>query len=178
MNILKLLYFDTSKIYMKGGSNNNKGNNSSNNSNNKGNNSNNKGNNSNNKGNNSDNKGNNSNNNSNSNNKGNNSNNKGNNSNNNSNNSNNNSNSNSKKNDRIDDESSSDEKSLLSAKFEIFNELKIIVVNIYTWLKDGLLTWVLIPILFGSVAPAMPFFIFMAIMFAMLKFLMGIFRNL
>ena len=78
----------------------------------------------------------------------------------------------------LDDEYSGNEKSLLSSQFEIFEEFKTVFINTYNWMKDGLLTWVLIPIMFGSVAPAMPFLIFMAIMFAIMKFLMGIIRNL
>ena len=78
----------------------------------------------------------------------------------------------------LENEYSGNEKSLLSSQFEIFEEFKTVFINTYNWMKDGLLTWVLIPIMFGSVAPAMPFLIFMAIMFAIMKFLMGILRNL
>ena len=141
MDIVKLLYFDTSNTNMSGGANNKPSNNKP--SNNKP--SNNKP--SNNKGANNTNPINNS---------------KG---------TNNSSNS-------LENEYSGNEKSLLSSQFEIFEEFKTVFINTYNWMKDGLLTWVLIPIMFGSVAPAMPFLIFMAIMFAIMKFLMGILRNL
>ena len=183
MDIVKLLYFDTTNN-MIGGSANNKGTvnnkNGSNNNNgidNKGTSNNNNGNANNNKGNANNNKGNANNNKGNANNnKGNANNNKGN-ANNNKGNANNNKGNNNVDN-SLENEYSGNEKSLLSSQFEIFEELKTVFINTYNWLKDGLLTWVLIPIMFGSVAPAMPFLIFMAIMFAIMKFLMGIFRNL
>ena len=44
--------------------------------------------------------------------------------------------------------------------------------------KSFILGYFIIPIMFGSFAPALPFFVVMAAMFAMLKYLMGFFRKL
>jgi hypothetical protein len=61
--------------------------------------------------------------------------------------------------------------------FDIIIIIKETFKNVYEWLKSGIMTWILIPILFGSVAPAIPFLIFMAVMFGVLKYLMGHLRN-
>jgi len=61
--------------------------------------------------------------------------------------------------------------------YNIITRIKEVFKNVTEWLKSGIMTWILIPILFGSVAPAIPFLIFMAVMFGVLKFLMGYLRN-
>jgi hypothetical protein len=44
--------------------------------------------------------------------------------------------------------------------------------------KSFILGYFIIPVMFGSFAPALPFFVVMAAMFAILKYLMGFFRKL
>ena len=53
-----------------------------------------------------------------------------------------------------------------------------IIVNNVKNIKNFFIGWILVPIMFGSFAPAMPFFIVMAAMFAVVKYLMGFFRKL
>ena len=48
----------------------------------------------------------------------------------------------------------------------------------YKKFKNFILGYFIIPIMFGSFAPALPFFVVMAAMFAMLKYLMRFFRKL
>lgn len=59
--------------------------------------------------------------------------------------------------------------------------LKMVMETIQTYYKNisgFLMGWVLGPIIFASFAPAMPFLIVMAGMFAILKYIMGFFRKL
>jgi hypothetical protein len=44
--------------------------------------------------------------------------------------------------------------------------------------KSFILGYFIIPVMFGSFAPALPFFVVMAAMFAIMKYLMGFFRKL
>ncbi len=53
-----------------------------------------------------------------------------------------------------------------------------ILRDTYKKFKNFILGYLIIPIMFGSFAPALPFFVVMAAMFAMLKYLMGFFRKL
>ena len=45
-------------------------------------------------------------------------------------------------------------------------------------LKGGLITYIVAPLIFASVAPTLPLFLFMAGLFAILRFLMGILKKL
>ena len=59
--------------------------------------------------------------------------------------------------------------------------LEMIMDTIKTYYKNVsgfLMGWVLGPIIFASFAPAMPFLLVMAGMFAILKYIMGFFRKL
>ena len=67
------------------------------------------------------------------------------------------------------------EVSLLS---DFGNSIMETVSDTYKKLKKFILGYFIIPIMFGSFAPALPFFVVMAAMFAVLKYLMGFFRKL
>ena len=67
------------------------------------------------------------------------------------------------------------EVSLLS---DFGNSIMESVSDTYKKLKNFILGYFIIPIMFGSFAPALPFFVVMAAMFAVLKYLLGFFRKL
>ena len=70
------------------------------------------------------------------------------------------------------------EKSLGSAWGDMWGDIINIVKDVYGGFKNTLFNWILVPLLFGSILPALPFFLVMAVMFSVIKYLMGFFRKL
>jgi hypothetical protein len=66
----------------------------------------------------------------------------------------------------------------ISELSEFATMIIVVVKDNYKKFKNFLLGYFVIPIMFGSFAPALPFFVVMAAMFAILKYFMGIFRKL
>ena len=61
---------------------------------------------------------------------------------------------------------------------DLYELVKTTIINVYEWLKGGLMNWIVVPIVFGSFAPAMPFMIVMALLFGIMKYFVDIFRKL
>lgn len=68
-----------------------------------------------------------------------------------------------------------EEKSLFG---EFGDSIMETVRDTYKKFKNFILGYFIIPIMFGSFAPALPFFVVMAALFAIMKYLMGFFRKL
>ena len=61
---------------------------------------------------------------------------------------------------------------------DLYEMIKKTIINVYEWLKGGIMNWIVVPIVFGSFAPAMPFMFFMALLFGVMKYFVNIFRKL
>lgn len=61
---------------------------------------------------------------------------------------------------------------------EIFNKIKDAIIISYKWMLSGVMTWVVIPVMFASVAPSVPFLGVMAALAATMKYIIWHFRKL
>jgi hypothetical protein len=60
----------------------------------------------------------------------------------------------------------------------IVNEIKTAAIIAITWIKSKIMFWIVVPVLFASLSPAIPFFGVMAFMAATMKYFMWHFRKL
>ena len=71
-----------------------------------------------------------------------------------------------------------EDESLMDEMGNFWAEIVEIVKDNFKRVYNVFIGWVLTPIMFGSVAPALPFFLVMGVLFAIFKFLMQFFRKL
>ena len=71
-----------------------------------------------------------------------------------------------------------EDESLMDEIGNFWAEIVEIVKDNFKRVYNVFIGWVLTPIMFGSVAPALPFFLVMGVLFAIFKFLMQFFRKL
>ena len=60
----------------------------------------------------------------------------------------------------------------------LFTEIKEAVIYALKSIQQFGVNWILVPVLFASVSPAMPFFLVMSVLAAILKYIMWHFRKL
>jgi hypothetical protein len=76
------------------------------------------------------------------------------------------------------DEKSVDEKTLSAGMLDFWNEIVEIAKDNFKRVYNIFIGWVLTPIIFGSFAPALPFFLVMGVLYAIFNYLQKLIEKL